>query len=176
MNRFIISLLLGGIILIPGCSKEPSVKEPIKGTFSFTANGEMYDWSFKRWEDSYDVSFPHISKDHYNPEYDLIGQVNAGGIGSIGLGIQIMTDTLKEDTYTLTTTVSTDPHHGCVLVTNGTSYSGSQIGDFGTVTISKIHDGNADGTFVALLTSNDPSLSKLNITNGEFKNLKIVTP
>ena len=64
------------------------------------------------------------------------------------------------------------PHSS--LFDYGNGYQSTQIGDFGTVRISKIHDGYADGTFVALMTKDDSSFSKLNITNGEFTNLKIV--
>jgi hypothetical protein len=52
-------------------------------------------------------------------------------------------------------------------------YSDFEIGDFATITISKLHDGYADGTFLATFSASDGS-AKLNITDGVFKNVKIV--
>jgi len=77
-----------------------------------------------------------------------------------------------------TSTPSFPPHSIAVFTSTAFEpsrvYYASRIGDFATITITSIHDNNrADGNFTAELTRLSDSTS-VNVTNGRFKNVKIV--
>jgi hypothetical protein len=82
-------------------------------------------------------------------------------------------------TYALTSTFTPvfAPHE--IIATNRTSsyhpptiFKATEIGDFATITFTRINDKRADGTFAAKLTRLSDS-AKINITNGIFKNVEV---
>lgn len=173
------------------CSKKSSnmaINPNLKRTFKFTGNDTMLEWdgictisvgfntSGLATEGSLMSYSPkYISSPAY---YQLIGtQGGTGPVPQISLGI--MTDNLIVGAYNLTKTNNAPDSLGlntinsCLMPNSAYSYSDS--GDFVTVNITSIHDGGyADGTFIGLMTnSSTGSTNKLQITNGEFHNIKI---
>jgi hypothetical protein len=177
--KFAFYILMVAIIHgMTGCSK-PDSPDPIvslKSSFQFKANGVFYEWN----SDYQATGFGSvIIKDNYNPVYLLSASpLNGGGIGGKYLILKINANSLTQNTYALTTTDPVSPaglaNHACSLFDNSNAFLSYQTGDFATVVISNIHDEYYDGTFTALLTKDDSSFQKMNITNGEFKNVKIL--
>ncbi len=80
-------------------------------------------------------------------------------------------------TYALTFTSGLAPHE--VIATNvniayytQTIFKATEIGDFATITFTRIEGKRADGTFSAKLTRLSDS-AKINITDGIFKNVEV---
>ena len=107
----------------------------------------------------------------------LTAEPENGGIYQL-IAFNIHTPSLSETSYTYTPAVATTSNLandfcGLPAPNNNEMYSDFEIGDFATITISKLHDGYADGIFPATFSASGGS-PKLNITDGVFKNVKIV--
>ena len=173
----IYSLLISAVITgVLSCSKNPPVIQPtqLTTTFKFSVNGTLYQWNGNSAADPTYGS--RINKYSLNGAtwYTLSAAPLNGGIYTL-IGLKMQTSSLLAATYTLTTTTTTAwtiADHYCGV--NNESYASSEIGDFASVTISSIHDGYADGSFTAKFTNANGSLTKINITDGEFHNVKIV--
>lgn len=181
-NIFSVRCISCLLLLITGlsCSKTnitPDITP--KATISFTAGGTSYNWiqnddpyspayfSIALWRSSYNgVDGYELSADDHSSVYTLNG---------FGLYLKMLTSSLSPTTYTLSNPADLSPFdigpHSCSL--RNIFYYANTAGDFATITISKIHDGYADGTFTAKMTLSGTT-TKLNISNGIFKNVKIM--
>jgi hypothetical protein len=168
MKRFSVLLsfivMLTGILLISGCSKDDPAVEPgvLKPSIKFNSNGINYNWP---------TDYAAIMK--FDDSSFLFATDSPMGIVDSALFMLIRTDSLREQTYTHINAI--EPAQGAALnyyLLNNLTYASSEKGDFGIVSIIDIHDSLCDGTFSALLTNLDSTMEKLNIINGEFKNLR----
>jgi hypothetical protein len=141
--------------------------------FQFTANGTIYHWNGNKEELK---SYGSIIGCN-GASCSLTAEPENGGLYQL-IAFNIHTQSLSETSYNYTPAVATTWNLGndiCGLPApnNNVMYSDFEMGDFATITISKLHDGYADGTFLAAFSASDRS-AKLNITDGTFKNVKIV--
>jgi hypothetical protein len=156
-----------------GCSKnthqDPVPDPPTQ--FQFTANGTTYTWNGNKEKLGLYGSIIGCN----GSSCLLSAEPENGGFYQL-IAFNIHTQSLSETSYTYTTTVATTlgfSNDLCGLPqTNNVMYGDFDIGDFATITISKLHDNYADGTFLATFSASDGS-AKLNIT-GVFKNVPIV--
>jgi len=170
-------ILYTAIIGLLSCSKKPAeveTPEP-QTTFKFTVNSTIYQWN---GNSATDPSYgSRINKYTYNGStwYTLSASPPNGGLYTL-LSLKMQTASLSIGTYTLTSTTTTSwnlADHYCGV--NGNDiYTSSEVGDFATINISSIHSGYADGSFTARLTNINGSLARVDVTNGEFHNVKIV--
>lgn len=155
-------------LLFSACSKEPTpstpAQEPVT-TFKFTANGILYELNGSLATYSSMGSIIRRGGDLNTGQYSLLAQ---NGAARNTMVLPLTVGTLTSTTYTF-------PNGGageCELI--GVSYYGDKAGDNSTVTISSIHDGvYADGIFSGQHTKTGTT-QKVIITNGEFKNVKIL--
>ena len=150
-----------------GCSRDESSAEPqpinLKPSITFTANGTNYVWP---------AEYAGILK--LNDSTYVLSATPPMSIVDSAFLIMIRSDSLTKGTYKLINTSPVAPGYGpAVCLLENSWYESTDGGDFATVSVSKIHDDLFDGTFVTLVTKADSSMVKLNITNGEFKNLKL---
>lgn len=164
---YLLLLTLVFAVSSSGCSKDESLAEPqpliLKPSITFTANGANYIWP---------AEYAGILK--LNDSTYVLSTTRPLSIVDSAFLIMIRTDSLTEGTYKLINTSPVTPGYGpagCLF--DNSWYESTDGGDFATVSVSKIHDDLFDGTFVTLMTKADSSMVKLNITNGEFKNLKL---
>jgi hypothetical protein len=163
------------------CSKDSQQSTPT-GTVSFIINGALYSWN----EQNDDSREDYLTMAIYSAGTGAY-RFSATNEYSVHLHplrmvyLTMMTNSLVTNspfTYSNTTQVdpSYPPHQ--ISVSNISIYdpvhyySAYGIGDFATVTITKIHDNRADGTFSARMTRLSDSTS-INITDGVFKNVEI---
>jgi hypothetical protein len=155
------------IALLPGCSKDSSAQpvEPdvLNPSIKFTANGQNYSWPSES---------PGISK--ANDSSYVITTAPPMSIVDSAFFIVINADSLIEGTYSSTNTSVVEPGYApAYWIFNNSLYQASETGDYATVTVTKVHNGLLHGTFLALMTTDDSTKSRINITNGVFTNLKI---
>jgi hypothetical protein len=173
----------GMMVAGSGCSKEspipPPPPKPVTSV-GFKANGKSIEWDGPATSifSSSIVAKGNGTFIFYvsDPENQMFSD----------LAITIRATNLTVGTYTLQidTTVSLEyaPHSFMLTYSMEISYEGTyeeaastDLGDFGTVIITSIHDANyADGTFSAILSEyngNGPTGKKINITDGRFHNL-----
>jgi len=141
--------------------------------FRFTANGTVYYWNGNKEELKFYGSIIGCN----GSSCSLTAEPGNGGIYQL-IAFNIHTPSLSETSYTYTPAVATTSNLandfcGLPAPNNNEMYSDFEIGDFATITISKLHDGYADGIFPATFSASGGS-PKLNITDGVFKNVKIV--
>lgn len=169
------------------CSK-PSTPSVTKAAamFKFSADGGDYQWNGSPGDGA--TCFlcgSDIKKDN---GYFILRSSDPKYEGS-RISLKIQATNLSVTTYTLTTintTSRSDAYHNIgisrhtqpgppapiILVAQAT-----EPGDYATITITNIHDGiYADGVFNARMTISPygPAAAKLDISGGEFRNLKIV--
>ncbi len=175
-----IIIYFGVMVISFGCSKEslkPTPPVPV-ATVEFDANGQLYKWDGPA-TNIYSSSITNRGDGTFSFYVS-----DPGNSLNNGLKISMKAASLSVRTYTLTidtTTALVNAPHFFSLELNiqisNMQAASTEIGDFGTVTITSIHDGNyADGTFSAKLseyTENGPTGVKLNITNGTFKNVVV---
>ncbi len=158
------------------CKKESAEPQSAKliDSVSFIANAQLYTWN---------GAYPANPSDIEVPSTGLsLLRLTDPHLSDNRLVIAMKFSTMALGTYKLTidtTTSVLNVPDSCELYyveTTGAAIAAStDMGDFGTVTITRIHDGYyADGTFSAQMTEYSrygPSSVKLNITNGTFQNL-----
>ena len=163
------------------CKKEnagviPGTVEEIE----FVANGQSFKWNGPTFTPS-EISNVWFPDPVWNgASLFVLGLIDPNNPSGNQLSIAINSTTPPSlGTYTITidttTTVANAPHN-FVLGTNNKTYASIDIGDYGTVTITTIHNNGmyADGTFSAQMTEytkDGPTTTKLIITNGKFKNV-----
>jgi hypothetical protein len=170
---FVLAMLAGF-----GCSKNPPTNPPVTPpvtTLKFTVNGTIYEWNGSSADDVSQGS--RIYRTVYNGStwYTLSAYPLNSGIYTL-LALEINATSLAATTYTLTTTTTTAwtvADHYCGLP-NGQIFASSEVGDVASIIITSIVNGYASGTFTATLTNTDGSLTKTNVTDGQFRNVKIV--
>jgi hypothetical protein len=169
-------------VFLFSCSKDP-VKTPLLGSVSFSANGTSYSWN----EQNTSSAANYLTMDIYLSapgiyHLNITNQFSGNLIPQKTVDLTFLTSALRTNTpftYTNTTAVNPlfPPHQVVVSTVTGndltTVYNGYDIGDFATVTITGVHDQLADGNFTARLTRLS-DLAKINITNGNFQNVKIM--
>jgi hypothetical protein len=165
-QTFTSTLLIVLLVGMFACSKSSVA---LFTTFKFDAGGNTYQWNGGEGSTFNCLGcFNSITK--FSDHYLLRVTGTQNFLNSIQL--KINSTVLSKSTYTLTTTsILTVPN-----LPNAVLASSTEIGDFATVTITSIHDGNyAHGVFNAKLTLSAPinSSNKIDITNGVFHNLKI---
>jgi len=160
-----------------GCSKNTDpdpVPVPVLPTeFRFTANGTIYYWNGNKEELKYYGSIIGCN----GSSCSLTAEPENGGTYQL-IAFNIHTQSLSETSYTYTPAVATTSNLandfcGLPPPNNNVVYGDFEMGDFSTITISKLHDGYADGIFPATFSASGGS-PKLNITDEVFKNVKIV--
>jgi len=179
-------LLLTMAAIFASCSKDSSTTpkpQQLNTTFKFTGNGTNVQWNGSSPLSAYPIpEGSTIEKITSGTQtfYLLVAQPAGGGIYSPHLYLKIEASNLVSGTYpkTLSTAVNwTVADNECIMPGGSGIYAAtSEVGDFATIIITSIHDnGYADGTFTAKMTTTPiGSYDKLNITNGEFHNVKIV--
>jgi len=177
---FILHLAFLALIVFafPNCSKKSGggTVTPPATTFKFTVNGTIYNWNGNSADNPLNGG-SRIFKTSYNGStwYGLAASPANSGLTAL-ITLKLNTATLSVATYTWTATSVTSwtvADHYCGVPT-GLICTSSEIGDYATVIITNKHDGYVDGTFTARLTNADGSLVKVNVTDGEFHNVKIV--
>ncbi|MES2431824.1 MAG: hypothetical protein V4556_12900 [Bacteroidota bacterium] len=161
------------------CTKDPPAT--LVGTVSFSANGTSYSWTENNDYDS--ESFMSTSIYASGGDTYHLNISNAFASHSIPFRevfLTFKTASLVTGTpFTHANTIADNlyaPHDIAVSPSIGIDqaylYKASKIGDAATITITSIHGDYADGTFSATLTrASDQAV--LNITSGNFKNIRI---
>ena len=179
-NSFLLLCIIYFAIIITGlsCSKSSNTTAPpkLETTLKFNANGNFYQWNGSIGDNPGCFVCGSAIYKHTNSSYVLSSSDPAIYYNFIVL--KIKATTLSASTYTLTITSTTPASNAAHIfsIFNLLQAASTEAGDFGTVTITSIHDGNyADGTFNARLTLSPFGFSgKMDITNGEFHNIKII--
>lgn len=168
------------VLIFTACQKNPLASTPIElmSTCKFTANGINYEMNGSLTKDTSTIGSilqkRHIDNYKY---YTLSAQNYLSTLTRITLVLN-NTDSIAIKSYK-----SYYPYakvNGDALI-NGIYYGQDswQLGDNGIVNITRLHDGvYADGTFTAQMTKanfmQQGGTTKMIITNGEFKNVKIL--
>ena len=170
---------LGVLLLCISCSKSSTT--PTSGSttvvFKFTLNGTNYNWSGPK-------SGGTLTRTNNSPSVpntcSLVGYDSStyyhipGGADRnvFGLNFDIATSMLSQTVYPanlvdalIDFSESNFSGQGALAGINGSS---------ATVTITSIHNGLYDGTFSGVLSSSPLPIPVVNITNGEFHNLKLI--
>jgi hypothetical protein len=169
-------ILSASLLTIIGCSKSNSSNNATGSTsgavVKFTIGGSTYTWST-----GLRIAFDSL---YNNYNYHL----TALGTNTDKLDIYIsdpMGQDLKDSTYTNTfvhDNGSATGHYTCMIYItyNGVSIGGAN-GQNQTMgcTITRIHDGMADGTFSGTLSTNT-SGATTQVTNGTFVNVPMAHP
>lgn len=179
---------LAALLLFCSCTKS-KVSNPttvINTYLKFTADGYTYQWDGVPG-DGNTCYFCGSDLTKTNGNYILRSSDPKNY--SNGISLKIQATSLSATSYTLTTTNATSNTNADHKLTIYRSFqvgsssprflmaAATETGDFATITISRIHDSiYADGTFTARITLSPygPTASKLDITSGEFRNLKII--
>ena len=169
------------------CSK-PSTPSVTKAAtmFKFSADGYDYQWNGVPGDGATCILCgSDIKKDN---GYFILRSSDPKFWAS-GISLKIQATNLSVTTYTLTTINTTTPsnaYHHISIERHIQTYPPAPVflnadatepGDYATITITNIHDGiYADGVFNARMTISPygPAAAKLDISGGEFRNLKIV--
>ena len=167
--------------LLSACTKSTSSSNTtatgLFSTFSFTANDTTYEDDSSLANNSDNGSILQWQ----NGEYQLRAAYAPNGFIHNSIIMNVTSGTLSETTYQQTYQPNS-PFFIDVQI-DGIDYVQSSVGDYSTITITNIHDGGiyADGTFSGHATSfydggtpSFPSGLPLSITNGVFKNVKIL--
>ncbi len=154
------------------CKKEnagvvPGTVEEIE----FVANGQSFEWNGPTFT-------PSEISNVYTGSFFMLYLIDPKNPSGNQLSIAINSTKPSVGTYTVTidtTTTVANALNSFILTTIAT-YASTDIGDYGTVTITAIHNNGmyADGTFSAQMTEytkDGPTTTKLIITNGKFKNV-----
>jgi hypothetical protein len=164
------------------CSKEykyasdppPASNPPPVGSLSFSINGATFNWKEER-----DTASSHYLNMAIYPDWSGY-TLNASPLNQIQhvLNLPIQTTTLGVNTPFIFINNSNTPNLAVSVVTDTTRYIDPSVnykaypGDRVTITITKIQDNRANGTFSADLTRASDS-SKVVITAGLFENIRI---
>jgi hypothetical protein len=181
-NSFVLICIICFAMIVTGlsCSKKSSTTPPtnLATTLKFTAGGKTYQWNGSRATTGNEGSIIYKPGAGSN-WFSLLSIQSSTGVNGFGfsfLGLRMLTTTLSATTYAEANTgIITFMNH-LDLNDVGKSYTSSETGDFTSITITSIHDGDyVDGIFSAKMTEhiNGPTSNKLYITNGEFRNVKI---
>ena len=184
LSRFI---SLGLILFLLSCTKKDSPPPPV-AYVSFSVNGSSYTWTEVKNTSAGDKIVIGIYKHtEGHPQKGKYYFHASSAFASLSppekrVFLSTETSTLTTNTpftYALTSTFTPvfAPHE--VIATNLTSsyhpltiFKATEIGDFATITFTRINDKRADGTFGAKLTRLSDS-AKINITDGIFKNVEV---
>ncbi len=166
------------LILLFSCSND-STPTPLVATLIFTANGITYNWKQVDNTNSDDFLAIFIYKVG-NDFYALHTGTEASTfpIHPKDMSFFIESTNLSINTpYTYTTTDNSVYGSTLVVTTTlgydpSTIYRASELGDFVTISFTKIHDNKADGNFNGRLTR-ESDLAKITVTNGTFLNVDI---
>jgi hypothetical protein len=162
-------------VWVSACQKETGTNTPpekFATTLKFTANGTVIELNGSLATYSYKGSVFRRAGNYSTGNYTLVAK-DDGSVNSLRLPLH--TDTLSATTFVVTVptpnpTPTRERAGSCEIA--GVKYSGINSGDNFTLIISSIHDEvYADGTFSAQMSR---ETQKMMITNGEFKNVKIV--
>ena len=162
-------------VLVSACQKETVINTPAEefvSTLKFTVNGTVIELNGSLATYSYKGSAFRRAGNFSTGNYTLVAKDN--GVNSLRLPLH--TDTVSATTFTVTVpypnpTPTRERAGSCEI--SGIKYSGINSGDNFSLIISSIHDeAYADGTFSAQMSGGGPE--KLLITNGEFKNVRIL--
>jgi hypothetical protein len=173
MKKLFASVILA--VLVSACQKETGTNTPpekFPTTLKFTANGTVIEMNGSLATSSYKGSV-FRQAGNYGGNYTLVAKDGANA-GSLRLPLH--TDTISATTFAVTVpypnpTPTRERAGSCEI--SGIKYSGINSGDNFSLIISSIHDEiYADGTFSAQMSGGGPE--KLLITNGEFKNVRIL--
>jgi hypothetical protein len=180
---FIQTLLIVLFVCMFACSKS-STTSPVpansKTTFKFNAGGNTYKWDGSGEDYPLNCLLCGSAIEKNSDYYFLPATAPQNWTNSISL--KINTTVLSVGTYTLTATSTPSGNAAHYLLITGPNLfnqinaASTEVGDFATVTITRIYDGNyADGVFNAKLTLSTPinSSNKIDISNGEFHHVKI---
>ncbi|MBC7875013.1 MAG: hypothetical protein H7Y01_13505 [Ferruginibacter sp.] len=189
-NYYCTSMIKAAIVLtissFLSCSRSPSQITPPSAFFKFTADLSLYQWNGVPGDGN--TCFLCGSDITKMNGYYVLRSSDPRNYGNVIL-LKIPAITLSETVYTLTTINSTTSpnanHHINIgqALPQGSPFPSSlfaadtEPGDYATITITSIHDGiYADGTFTARMTlaPYGPTANKLDITGGEFRNVKIL--
>lgn len=155
-------------LLFSACSKDPAstLTAELVTTFKFTANGTVYELNGSLATNSSQGSIIRREGTLNTGQYYLSAQ---NGAARNTMVMALATGNMAATSYSFTyPTISGE----CEL--NQLSYYGDKAGDNTNVIVTSIHDGvYADGTFTGQMTRSG-SVLKVLITNGEFKNVKIL--
>jgi len=163
MKRLITLVVITAIVV--SCSKPNTSTTNLLSTVTFDANGSHYEIDSSLADNSLQGSVleKHAGEYELTAQNGIIGDVPSEVYLHINLGSTIVTP----NTYNLTWL---NGNYISETRLNGTVYYGLKTGDYVTTTVTKIHDGvYADGTFSAQLSG-----QTMAITNGQFKNVKIL--
>ncbi len=184
---FLLSFIsLGLILFLLSCTKKDSSPPPV-AYVSFSVNGSSYSWREQKKSPADDYMVIGIYKFAAGPQkgkyfFDATSAYASLAPPGKRVFLSTETSTLATNTgftYALTSTFTPvfAPHE--IIATNRTSsyhpptiFKATEIGDFATITFTRINDKRADGTFAAKLTRLSDS-AKINITNGIFKNVEV---
>ena len=159
-------------LFLAGCSKKEDAVATTETTLQFMANGITYTWNGNL--DELKTHGSVIKKVPNWPLYRLIarpaGEENIKRLEFM-IGLKTITETAfyKENG-------TDDPFVNaldiCGLPGNNILYAAYMKGDFEKIIFTSIHNGYADGIFLARFSAQDGSAS-LEIRDGSFKNVKI---
>jgi len=162
-------------VLVSACQKETVINTPAEefvSTLKFTVNGTVIELNGSLATYSYKGSAFRRAGNFSTGNYTLVAK-DDGSVNSLRLPLH--TDTVSATTYTVTVPTpnrTPDRERAGSCEISGIKYAGINSGDNFTLIISSIHDEvYADGTFSAQMSKDS---QKIMITNGEFKNVKIV--
>ncbi len=185
---FLLSFIsLSLILFLLSCTKKDSPPPPV-AYVSFSVNGSSYNWVEKKTSSADDDMVIGIFKSrggHNKGKYYFHANSAYASFSPPGKKVFLSTETSNlatntPFTYALTSTFTSGlaPHE--VIATNvniayypPTIFKATEIGDFATITFTRIEDNRADGTFAAKLTRLSDS-AKIDITNGIFKNVEVI--
>ncbi len=188
---FLLSFIsLGLILFLLSCTKKDFSPPPV-AYVSFSVNGSSYNWVEQKTSSAGDNMAIGIYKFMAGPQkgkYYFHASSAFGSLSPPGKKVFLSTETSTltpntSFTYALTSTFTSTftsglaPHE--VIATNvniayytQTIFKATEIGDFATITFTRIEGKRADGTFSAKLTRLSDS-AKIDITNGIFKNVEV---
>lgn len=163
-------LLVAFLFSLSFCSKKDDDSTnitPKQTTFQFTAKGTVFNWNGSLAETSTQGSiFKKRTTNNYGAGYQL--EATNGNFQETNFWLELP-QVVELETKTYNITRANFPLLGVGAIispTTGTHY-GEKAGDYITITISKIDNGYATGTFSAVLDG-------LAVTSGTFVNVKIL--
>lgn len=162
-------LLILTIILL-SCKKE-RIKADNISNFGFTANSVNYKWDFVPGPsfDSADAFFRKTISPNNNDTMYVLAGINLGA--KIEIYCCFHASAIKEGTYTYTVPLS-DRYVESLFYLKGTFY-GTETGDIMRVTITKIENNFASGTFSGVMHDFSSGSKEMRIWNGYFNRVQI---